>query len=87
MNFCLLCNYLNVFSVHGIQINAKLRGRNSISVKKSSPLAGYWKKDASNLDIFDYNAIGMDPIQDMMSLNSKKKETETRKKEIEKETK
>lgn len=74
--FCLLCNYSNIFCVHGIQINAKLRGRNSISVKKSSPLAGYWKKDASSLDIFDYNAIGMDPIQDMMSLKSKKKQTE-----------
>lgn len=43
-----------------------LASRLSLRGGKTSPMAGYWKSDASDMNIFEYNAIGMDPIQDSM---------------------
>ena len=41
-----------------------LGSRLSLRGGKASPMAGYWRPDASDMNIFEYNAIGMDPIQD-----------------------
>ena len=45
-------------------LGVNLGSRLSLRGGKASPMAGYWKSDSSDIDIFEYNAIGMDPIQD-----------------------
>ena len=45
-------------------VGVDLGSRLSLRGGKASPMAGYWRPDASDMNIFEYNAIGMDPIQD-----------------------
>ena len=45
-------------------LGVDLGSRLSLRGGKASPMAGYWRPDASDMNIFEYNAIGMDPIQD-----------------------
>ena len=75
--FCIICSYVKIYNVRGIKLNSKvgLRGGNSIAVKntRGTPMDSYWKKDDSSMNIFDYNAIGLDPIQDSTRLATGKK--------------